>query len=226
MLQKQADVGDHADGLARSTVADFGRDGGIDIDADDLHPTGHMLPIAIECSMEPRHSTTPAPFKCCAQRSCATFISVMVSGSGPSSRRLPASTNGTLFFTHSYITPAGQTSSFHRAFDISAVIDRVDGAHVIAVSVFFLPSIRQPHAERSAQQCRLNVVHAKRVSAQQSLDIAAADQLRQGGDPPVWTTTGPATTMIFCPGIACAWIAQRSAGRQSPPGARKKYRCS
>src|SRR5574340_791805 len=66
---------------------------------------GSMLPVAMECSMEPRHSTSPAPFNCSAYASCATFMSVMVSGSGPSSRRLPANTNGTPCFTHSYSTP-------------------------------------------------------------------------------------------------------------------------
>src|SRR5438309_1926720 len=31
-----------------------------------LTQLGSMLPVAIECSMEPRHSTNPAPFKCSA----------------------------------------------------------------------------------------------------------------------------------------------------------------
>src|SRR3984957_5637509 len=56
---------------------------------------GSMLPVAMECSIEPRHSTSPAPRSCSAYASCARFISVIVSGKGPSSRRLPASTNGT-----------------------------------------------------------------------------------------------------------------------------------
>ncbi len=64
-----------------------------------------MLPVAMECSIDPRHSTSPAPFSCSAYASCARFMSVMVSGKGPSSRRLPASTKGTRARTHSYITP-------------------------------------------------------------------------------------------------------------------------
>ena len=78
-------------------------------------------------------------------------MSVIVSGSGPSSRRLPASTNGTLFFTHSYMMPLVKPPALHRAFDAAAVVDRIDGAHVIAVAVFFLPSVGQPHAERCAE---------------------------------------------------------------------------
>ena len=27
---------------------------------------GSMLPVAMECSMDPRHSTSPAPFNCSA----------------------------------------------------------------------------------------------------------------------------------------------------------------
>src|SRR5579883_323664 len=66
---------------------------------------GSMLPVAMECSIVPMHSTRPAPFNCSAYASWAQFMSVMVSGSGPSSRRLPASTNGTFAFTHSYRMP-------------------------------------------------------------------------------------------------------------------------
>src|SRR5579872_4816472 len=70
-----------------------------------LTQLGSMFPVAMECSMVPMHSTSPAPFNCSAYESCAQFISVMVSGSGPSSRRLPASTKGIFAFTHSYRTP-------------------------------------------------------------------------------------------------------------------------
>src|SRR5579871_141829 len=70
-----------------------------------LTQLGSMLPVAIECSIDPRHSTRPAPFSCSAYASCARFISVIVSGSGPSSRKLPASTNGTPWVTHACMIP-------------------------------------------------------------------------------------------------------------------------
>src|SRR5207248_510888 len=57
-----------------------------------LTQLGSMFPVAMECSMDPRQSTTPAPLSCSAYASWAAFMSVMVSGSGPSSRKLPAST--------------------------------------------------------------------------------------------------------------------------------------
>src|SRR5665213_881255 len=70
-----------------------------------LTQLGSMLPVAMECSIEPRQITSPAGFSSAAYASCAAFISVMVSGRGPSSRRLPASTKGILLRTHSNITP-------------------------------------------------------------------------------------------------------------------------
>jgi hypothetical protein len=78
-------------------------------------------------------------------------MSVMVSGRGPSSRRLPASTNGTLFLTHSYMMPAG-ACRFPPPRDAAGVVDGVDGAHVIAVAVLFLAAVGEPDAERGAEQ--------------------------------------------------------------------------
>src|ERR1019366_7137266 len=66
-----------------------------------LTQPGNMLPVAMECSIVPRQITSPAPCNCAALASWAAFMSVMVSGKGPSSRRLPASTNGMPAFTHS-----------------------------------------------------------------------------------------------------------------------------
>ena len=126
-------------------------------------------------------------------------MSVMVSGSGPSSRRLPASTNGTFAFTHSYRMPALQPAGFHRLRHRARVIDGVDGAHVVAVPVLLLPAVGQADAERGAEQRRLHIVHAQRVAAEQRRArsrsrISAA----RPATPPVCTTTGPATTTTFC----------------------------
>ena len=94
-------------------------------------------------------------------------MSVMVSGSGPSSRKLPASTNGTPALTHSYMMPAVQPSRLHRAANAARMIDGIDGAHVIAMPVLFLAAVRLAHAQRCAQQRGLDIVHAQRVAAQQ-----------------------------------------------------------
>jgi len=51
----------------RAAVADLSGDGGVDIDAHDLTQLGQAYcRVAIECSMEPRHRTKPAPFNCSA----------------------------------------------------------------------------------------------------------------------------------------------------------------
>ena len=65
-----------------------------------------MLPTPMLCSIDESISTSCTLLEsAAAYRSCASTRSITVSGSGPSSRMLPASTNSTLFFTHSYMTP-------------------------------------------------------------------------------------------------------------------------
>ncbi len=59
------------------------------------------------------------------------------------------------------------------------MIDRVDGAHVVAMPVLFLPPVGLAHAERSAQQRALDIVHAQRVSRQQ-----CAAPIRRESTPP------------------------------------------
>ena len=107
-------------------------------------------------------------------------MSVTVSGSGPSSRRLPARTNGTLFRTHSYMMPLVSRPASTAPLNAAVVIDGIDGAHVIAMAVLFLPPVGEANAERGAEQRGLDVVHAERIAAEQRMDIAVRDQLRQG----------------------------------------------
>ena len=94
-------------------------------------------------------------------------MSVIVSGSGPSSRRLPASTNGTLRFHALVHDAAFQTPALDRLRDAAGVVDGVDGAHVIAVAVLFLAAVGQADAERRAEQRGFDIVHAERVAREQ-----------------------------------------------------------
>src|SRR3712207_5830478 len=64
-----------------------------------------MFPTAIECSMVDNISTSLASLITSLYLRCASTTSVTTSGKGPSSRIEPASTKGTPFFIHSYITP-------------------------------------------------------------------------------------------------------------------------
>ena len=95
---------------------------------------------------------------------------------------------------------AFQLAGFHGLGDAARVINRVDGAHVVAMAVLLLAAVALAHAERSAQQRGFNIVHAERVAR----DMVAAPTVTRvprldSWSPPVWMTTGPATTMIFCP---------------------------
>ena len=103
----------------------------------------------------------------------------MVSGSGPSSRRLPASTKGTSR-SHAFVHHAArQASGLDGLGDAAGMIDGVDGAHVIAMAMLFLAAVGLADAERGAEQSRFNIVDAERVAGQQRLHPAAVESARQ-----------------------------------------------
>src|SRR5215472_7038851 len=62
-------------------------------------------------------------------------------------------------------------------------IDRVDGAHVIAVAVLLLAAVAEAHAKGGAEERGLDIVHAQRVAAQHAVNPAAADERGQPGNP-------------------------------------------
>ena len=103
--QKQADVGDHADRLAGAAIAHLGGDRRIDIDADDLHPARQHVAGGDGVQHRAQAQHQAGALQLLGVGVLRAFMSVMVSGSGPSSRRLPASTNGMPAFTHSYMMP-------------------------------------------------------------------------------------------------------------------------
>ena len=70
-----------------------------------LTQAGSRLPVAIECSAVAIKSAKPTPWIAWRIRSWATSVSVITSGSGPSSRIEPASTTSTPALTHSYMIP-------------------------------------------------------------------------------------------------------------------------
>ena len=100
----------------------------------------------------------------------------MVSGRGPSSRRLPASTKGTPAL-HAFVEDAGaQTAALDGLAHGAGAVNGVDGAHVVAVPVLVLAAIGEAHAERGAEQRGFDVVDAQGVAAEQGLHPAIADQ--------------------------------------------------
>ena len=81
---------------------------------------------------------------------------------------------------HAFVEDAArQAPGFDRLAHAAGMINGVDGAHVIAMAVLFLPSVGQAHAQRGAEQRRLRVVYAQRVAAEQRVYESAADQRRQ-----------------------------------------------
>ncbi len=59
------------------------------------------------------------------------------------------------------------------------MIDGIDGAHVIAMTVLFLTPVALPNTERGSQQRGLDIMNAQGVSAQQRVHVAFSDQFRK-----------------------------------------------
>src|SRR5438067_1064816 len=70
-----------------------------------LTHAGSRLPVAIECSIVATIRQKPTPRIISRICDWASSASVTTSGSGPSSRMLPARRYGTLCLTHSYMMP-------------------------------------------------------------------------------------------------------------------------
>src|SRR5580658_11336557 len=70
---------------------------------------------------------------------------------------------------------AAQSPALYRPAYATAIVDGVDGAHMIAMAVLFLPPVALSNPKRSAEQGRFDIVHAQRISAQQRGNVAFAD---------------------------------------------------
>ena len=119
---------------------------------------------------------TPTPPTSSRMRSAAATTSVIVSGSGPSSRIDPPSTNGTPARTHSNITPPRHEPGLHRGGDRPVPADLVDHPQVVAVAALGRRALGHRDAERRAEHVRLHVVGGEPVAGEQHLDPAAPHQ--------------------------------------------------
>ena len=79
--------------------------------------------------------------------------------------------------THACMTPRVSTPCVHRRPDAADGADRVDRAQVMVVPARRRHASREPHAERRAEQRRLDVVRGERVAREQHVDPARRDQL-------------------------------------------------
>jgi hypothetical protein len=106
-------------------------------------------------------------------------MSVTVSGIGPSSRTLPARTNGTPARTHSYITQHRQHTRLGRRGDAAGAVDRVDRAHVMPMAARYRCARLEIHARADVPNSACDdVVHRQRVAGQHDVTNPARDQSR------------------------------------------------
>ena len=208
-----------------AAVADLGRHRRIDIDADDLHPARQHVAggDGMQHGAETEHQAGGFQL-----RGVGVLRRVHV-GDGFGQRTVVAQAAGQHerhVVLHAFVHDAGfQPAALHRARDAARVVDRVDGAHVIAMAVLGLAAIRQADAERRAEQRGFDIVHAQRVAAQHRVDPVIADEFREArrrrrcGPPPV-----PRRRRWSCPAPSPAAPARRSGGRRFPPGARRRFR--
>ncbi len=108
-------------------------------------------------------------------------MSVIVSGRGPSSRRLSGQNEGHFGLDAFVHHTAGETSGFHRFCDTSGMVDRVNGTHMIAMPMFFLAAIRLADTQGRAEQGGFNIVNAQGISAQQGLNPAVFNECSESG---------------------------------------------
>ena len=98
--------------------------------------------------------------------------------------------------------------------------DRVDRAHVVAVPAFDRLAGVEVHAERRAEQRLLDVVDGQRVARRAGRRRSRRESSSwKCGDPPVCTTTGPATTAMRPPAALTSRII--AAMRATPTSTRR-----
>src|SRR6266545_6198959 len=103
------------------------------------------------------------------------MTSVIVSGSGPSSRTDPPSTTSTPCSTQACMIPDVSTPC-STALAIEPQRHGVEGADVMLVAVLDADALQQVHAERGAVQGALDVVGGERVAGEQHVHVAGLDQ--------------------------------------------------
>ena len=100
---------------------------------------------------------------------------MIVSGSGPSSRMLPARTYSTPWRMHSYITPDVSTPCSTACFQAAGLADRVDRPHVVPMPAFDGLAGLEVDAERGAEQRLLDVVNGQGVAGEQDVDVSGTN---------------------------------------------------
>ena len=182
MIEEEANVGDDADGLAGAAVADFGRHSRVDIDADNFHPTGEHVAggDGVQHGAQAEHKSSAL------QLFVIGVLRLIHVGDGIGEWAVVAEAAGEdewhagfdAFVHHTRCQPAGIDGALNAA----GVIDGVDGAHVIAVAVFFQAAVDDADAEGSAEEGGFNVMNGEGVATEKGIDPAVADELGERPD--------------------------------------------
>lgn len=182
MVEEEADVGDDADGLAGAAVAEFGGDGGVDIDADGFDPAGEH--VAGGDGVEHRTEAKDE----------AGGVGVFVVGvlglvhvgdgvrQGTVITEAAGEDEGDVGLDALVHDAGGEAAGLDGATDAAGVIDGVDGAHVVAVAVLFETTVVHADAEGGAEESGFDVVDGEGVAAEQSVDEAGLDEGAEGLD--------------------------------------------
>jgi hypothetical protein len=178
--EEQSHVRHHASGFQGAPVRQLGHNCRVDIDADHLDASGGHITDANGVQHRGEHEDHVAALHQTSVVGWASIRSILVSGRGPSSRMEPAREKGTLFFTHSYITPASQDPLLDGVGNAAMATDGVDGPQVVAVPTPHRGALLHIYTEGGAQQGLLDIVDCDRIPPQQSLYIALPNQAETG----------------------------------------------
>lgn len=182
MVEEEADVGDDADGLAGAAVRDFGDDGGVDVDADDFDPGGEH--VAGGDGVE--HGGEAEDEAGVVEMSGVGVLGFVHVGDGVGEGAVvtegAGQDVGDFGFDEFIHDAGGKAAGFDCAGDAAGLVDGVDGAHVVAVAVFFEAAVGDADAEGGAEQGRFDVMNGEGVAGEHGVDPAVADEFGQGLD--------------------------------------------
>ena len=144
---------------------------------------------------------------------------MITSGSGPSSRMLPASRKSTPWRTHSYMMPRGEHAAFDRLADPAGAANAVDRAQVMFVARLGQVAAIEIDAQAGAEEGLLDVVRGQGVAGEEHVDIAHADELLEELAAAGVHDGRPADQQrLAARGAVCGQFAGRSARMATPLG--------
>src|SRR5579862_1800476 len=177
--EEKADIGDDAHGFQRAAIRQLRHDGGVDVDADELHAgRGHVPdPDRVEHARKHQdHLRAPEEPGVIPLRAEKVHLGVghgaVVANGARERKRHP--------FGYAFVEDAaGERLLPDRRGETAATPDEVDGLQVVLMAAAHGDAPLEIDPERSAQQALLDIVDGDGVPAEEGLHVPVADEARE-----------------------------------------------